>query len=87
MLARRKGHASPAHPLETVPAPSVRQRDAAGDIHAVDLDMKCAAGKVEARRGAKLDVIVARSGDIHGIGEPLAGFEVVHHETAALAVG
>src|SRR2546423_15691104 len=88
MLARLKIDPGLRDPLERLPAPGLRHRHRAGDIHAVDLDVERdrRGGGVDLRR-ADGDVVLAVGGDVYGVGEPLAGLEVVDRIAAAARLG
>src|SRR2546423_5241729 len=88
MLARLKIDPGLRDPLERLPAPGLRHRHRAGDIHAVDFDVERdrRGGGVDLRR-ADGDVVLAVGGDVYGIGEPLPSLEVVDGVTTADRLG
>src|SRR5204863_405272 len=85
VLTRSERNVCLADPLEGVPVAGVGHADGSRHVLAVDLDVE------GARRGraadAQLDVVLGAGRYADGVGEPFAGFEVVHHVAAAQAVG
>src|SRR5207249_2587342 len=87
MLAGGERHGFFADPLEVVPAAGVRQDNATGQGHTVDLDVIGGIGEIQAGCRPQLDVVIAACRHVDGVGEPLSGLGIAHGVAAAYRVG
>ena len=85
MIAGGQRHGFFADPLEVAPAAGVRQDNASGHVHTVDLDVIGSIGEIEVSRRPQLDVVIAAGRHVDGVGEPLPSLGVRHHIAAAVS--
>src|SRR5437879_3690658 len=87
MLTGAERYSFFADPLKGAPAAGVGQDNSSGHVHTVDLGVKGSIWEVKVGCRPQLDGVIAARRHVDGVGEPLAGLEVVHHVAAAGGVG